>query len=303
MRAQGVGVMAGAVLLSAIVAAQDRPSFSIQSELVMLHASVKDSRGRFVAGLKPEAFSIFDNNRPQTVQLFLDEDSPVTVGLVVDSSGSMAANRDLVVQAARSFANSSNPYDELFAIAFADAPRPALPADTPFTNDASYLSERLGNAIASQGRTAFWDALDASLDYVAKGSQPRKILIIVGDGADNASRTTTLERITSRLQTSNVVVYGVAIVDRLDDDAKPGRLRELAQATGGEMFRPESPKRVVEALREIARDIRHQYVLAYAPAAAAPGEGPRRIRVGAVDRDGRRLTVHTRTGYQPRSAP
>ena len=117
------------VLLAATLWAQqqDLPVFSADSELVVLQVAVTDRRGAHVDGLTQEAFGVIEDGMPQTVRFFADTDTPVTVGLLVDSSGSMYANRRLVIAGAASFAAASHPLDEIFALAFNETVRPALP--------------------------------------------------------------------------------------------------------------------------------------------------------------------------------
>jgi Ca-activated chloride channel family protein len=275
---------------------QDRPVFSTESDLVVVHATIKDRDGAYVTGLTRHAFAILEDGRPQNAQLFTSEDAPVTVGLLIDSSGSMQPNRDRVIAAAAAFAESSHPSDELFALAFNDNVRAALPPTAPFTSDVAVLQYALTNTIRAYGRTALFDAIAAGLDYLGRGRHERRVLVIVSDGGDNASQT-TFEEVVTKTQASNAVIYTVALVDPVERDTNPGLLRRIAQANGGEAFVPRNADDITEVLQHIARDIRHTYTLGYVSTNSARDGAFRRIRLIVHSPDRRRLVVRTRSGY------
>ena len=160
----------------------------------------------------------------------------------------MQSNLDLTIAAARSFVQISNPEDEIFALAFNDEVRAVLPASAPFTNHAGTLREALTRAIRARGRTALYDAIDQGIDYLAKGSHLRRVLVIVSDGGDNASHL-TFEQVLRNTLTSNVVIYTVGLIDEIDDQADPKRLKQLAEETGGEAFRPRDVRQVTSVVR------------------------------------------------------
>ena len=277
-----------------------RPRFSVNSELVLLSVTVKNNRSDYVTGLTQGAFTVTDNGVAQTLRFFMTEDAPATIGILVDNSGSMASNRDLVVSAATAFAETSNPEDELFAFTFNEDVRAALPEDKPFTSDPTVLGDALKQAAPTQGRTALYDAIARGLEHLELGTHQREVLVVVSDGDDNASDT-RFEFIQRQVQASNVVVYGVQLVDPVEP-APSRRLKDLAEASGGEIFKPRTTREVLDTMQRIARDIRHTYVLAYEPSAATPESGLRRIRVTAQSPDRKKLTVRTRAGYLPGAA-
>jgi Ca-activated chloride channel family protein len=246
--------------------------------------------------LTRDTFAILEDGRPQNTQLFTSEDAPVTVGLLIDGSGSMQPNRDRVIAAAAAFAESSHPSDELFALAFNDRVRAALPPTAPFTSDVAVLQEALTNTIRARGRTALFDAIAAGLDYLGRGHHERRVLVIVSDGGDNASHT-TFEEVVTKTQASNAVIYTVALVDPVERDTNPGLLRRIAQANGGEAFAPRNADDITEVLQHIARDIRHTYTLGYVSTNSARDGAFRQIRLIVQSPDRRRLVVRTRSGY------
>jgi VWFA-related protein len=266
------------------LANEQAPVFSSGAELVVVHVTVTERRGAYVRGLSRDAFRIVEDGTPQSIDLFTGEDSPVTVGLLVDSSGSMRQGRERVIAAATAFAEGSH-NDEIFGLSFNERVRAALPASAPFTNDPRVFGAALTAAMGAQGRTAMYDAIRSGLTYVAKGSHPRRVLVLVGDRGDNAS-------------TANAAIYTVGVIDPLEREAEPGLLRRLAQATGGASYFPRYVNEVEDVLREIARDIRHSYTLGYVSSNGARDGGFRRIRVTVSDPIRRSLVVRARDGYR-----
>ena len=290
----GAGVLA-ALLLGPHALAQDQPLFKSESELVVLHVRVTDRSGSYISGLTADAFRLFDETRRQTPKFFLNQDAPVTLGLIIDSSGSMHPVRDRVIAAAAEFVESSNPADEVFALVFNDDVQPVL-IGAPFTNNPETLRRGLADAFQPAGRTALYDAVVDGLDYAQKGSRDRRVLVVLSDGGDNAS-TATLKDVVARVQASNTVIYSIALEDPLDADANPGRLKKLSEASGGESFSPKGVTDVRQALQKIARDVRHMYTIGYEPTNTALHQGFHRITVDVTSADGKRLVVHSRTGY------
>jgi Ca-activated chloride channel homolog len=274
---------------------QPRASFSSRSELVVLRVSVVDRKAGFVSGLPREAFFVREDGRPQEIHFFENEDTPVTVGLVIDSSGSMQRRRDGVIAAGMAFADSSHPADELFTLNFNEKVWPGLPAGQSFTSDHEELRLAL-NRSTSRGQTALFDAISTGLRQLDEGHRTRKVLVVVSDGGDNASRTTFEEILDTALR-KDVVIYSIGIYDPNDRDAKPGLLRDLADATGGEAFFPRADEDVTPVLQRIARDIRSSYTVGYVPPQGAHGQLRRSVRVDVRSPDGRKLAVRARSSY------
>lgn len=275
--------------------AVDTPRFSTSSDLVVLHATVRDRSRRFVPGLPRTSFAVLEENQPQSIELFSSEDAPVTVGLLLDSSISIWSIRDLLIGGAVAFARASNPKDELFAIAFNEEVRPVLPPDAPFTSDVTYFGAQLEPAVIARGRTALFDAVAAGLDYVERGTHARQVLVVLSDGGDNASAV-TFDDVLVRAQRSNAAIFTVALIDPSNQDARPRVLQALAEASGGESFAPKDTRTVAQALDTIARHIREAYTIGYT-ASRAPDDTFRRVRVIVTDPANQRLTVTTRRGY------
>ena len=282
------------LLLTAPVVAQE-PSFRTgSSELVVLPVVVTDKQGRYISDLPSAQFAVYDNGRRVPIELFTNEDTPVTVGLIIDASGSMRAKLGEVIAASLTFARSSNPQDELFAIRFNDDVQDVVP-DRPFlmAGDLGALESAV-TSVRADGLTALYDGVMAGLDHLAKGSRARKVLVVISDGGDNASDA-TLDRVLARARDSNAAIYTIGIYDDDDTDKNPGVLKSLARTTGGERYLPRSPGDLLRACDRIARDIRGGYTIGYVPPAH---DGVyHRIKVEIDASSARRLNVRTRPGY------
>jgi Ca-activated chloride channel homolog len=272
--------------------------FTIRSNvnLVVLRASVRDRRGAPVAGLEKRSFQVYEDRALQQIESFSHEDVPVTIGLVMDSSGSMRPKRADVIGAALAFARSSNPEDQLFVVNFNEHVSLGLPPNAPFTNDPAQLEKALSRA-AITGMTALYDAMAVALEQLQKGKWDKKVLIVVSDGGDNASKR-NLAQVLSMLNRSEVAVYTLGVYDDTDDDRNPRVLKQLSRASGGESFFPKTLKEIFPICEQIAHDIRGQYTITFATTNLKEDGAYRTIEVKAHEvAGGRRLTVITRAGY------
>jgi VWFA-related protein len=276
--------------------AQDRPTFSSESELVVLHVAVRDKKGGYVGGLGKEAFQISENRRPQEISFFNNQDAPVTVGLLIDSSGSMAPNREMVIASSMAFSRAMNPRDEFFVLGFNEDIHAPLPKDAPFTSHEPTLRVALVQAVKARGQTAIYNALDAGLEYVSHGGYERQVLVVVSDGGDNASARTRAQ-VLAAAQASNAVIYTIALVDPLDSEADPGFLSELSRLTGGVAFRPRDVREIDEIFQRVARDIRNMYTLGYVPGVKGGKEELRRVAVDVRLPSGQKVAARTRRAY------
>lgn len=274
---------------------QDAPPkvFSARSEVVVVHVTVTDGKSRPIPGLPREAFTVYEDGRPEAVTFFHNEDNPVTVGLVLDCSGSMQRKREAVIAAGLAFARSSHPKDEMFTVNFNERVWDGLPPTVPFTTDVGQLQAALERSTA-RGRTAMFDALVAALKHLNDGHEQKKVLILVSDGGDNASSAKFEDALDLAFR-MDAMIYTISVPDQYDSDAKPDVLKKLSRATGGESFFPRKLEQVTSVLERIAHDIRTGYTLGYSPSATASGYRPIRVEVRAPD--GRKLRVRARSGY------
>ncbi len=282
--------------------AQPNGSDVIRSEadMVVLPVSVIGRHGHFVAGLTQGDFTVYDDNRPQKINLFMHDDAPVTVGLIIDCSGSMRPNRQEVAEAAKDFLRSSNPQDQIFVVNFNETPSLGLPPSMPFTSNVSDLVSAVETG-PSEGMTALYDAIDLGLKHLALGANRKKALVIISDGGDNASEE-TLKQTLSAVQRSSAITYTIGIIAADQADVNPGVLRKLAKDTGGEAYFPGSAEDLPGICQQIAHDLREQYTIAYLPSDSQKA-GYRTIRV-VVHAPGRHgLKVRTRAGYLATAEP
>jgi len=278
---------------------QQRPiesaqTISVQTDLVLLPVTVVDRKGALVPGLIERNFTVYDNGAPRPIQFFTSEDTPVTVGLVIDSSSSMRAVRSDVTAAGTAFAASSHPLDELFTVNFNDVVWPGLAPSVASAETIERLNHELALAPA-RGMTALYDALDDALDRLKAGTRDRKVLIVVSDGGDNAS-SHTLAGVIAKARESGAVIYSVALIDPDDPVARPAVLKQLARVTGGEMFRPDRVGDIAKVFTHIADAIRSGYTLGVVPPEGVH-DSFRTIRVAVDAGDRRRLVARTRAGY------
>lgn len=274
---------------------------SVDVSSVVLHASVENHKGVAVSGIGKDDFQIYEDGALQSIEFYSHDDIPVTVGLVLDNSGSMGPKRADVIAAALAFARSSNPQDQMFVVNFNEHVTFALPADTPFTDDSVQLQSAL-TKFKTAGETALYDALAAALEHLKQGNRDKKVLIVVSDGGDNASHY-NLSQVLAMAEKSNAIIYTIGIYTDDDPDQKPEALRKLSNATGGAAYFPTTLADVVPLCEKIAHDIREQYTLAYSPANRKQDGAYRVIQVKATAAGRGRLTVRTRAGYFAPSHP
>jgi Ca-activated chloride channel family protein len=271
------------------------PTFRVDTTLVVLHATVQTHKGVPVSGLTEDNFQVYEDGVLQQIKNFSHEDIPVTVGLVIDNSGSMRTKRSQVIAAALAFARSSNPLDQMFVVNFNEHVSFGLPEDTPFTDQLPQLELALAR-IATDGETALYDAVATALEHLNKGDRDKKVLIVISDGGDNAS-THSLAQITAMARQPGSIIYTIGLFDESDEDRNPKVLKQLANETGGEVFLPQSIKEVVPICERIAHDIRNQYTIAYVPMNKKQDGAYRSIQVKAVAQGHGDLLVRTRAGY------
>jgi len=268
-------------------------TYTVQAQEVVLHATVVDQHSRLVTNLNKNDFTVYEDGQPQTITRFSQEDIPVSIGILIDNSGSMRDKRQAVNTAALDLVKGSNPNDEVFIVNFSDE---AI-IDTDLTSDVSKMQEGL-QQIDSRGGTALYDAVVASADYLAKkGNREKKVLLVVTDGEDNAS-TDTLEQAVRRVQNdAGPMIYTIGILGGDHEKRAKRALESLALNTGGVAFFPKDLGDVDQIARAVARDIRNQYSIYYRPTRSQEQGGYRQVKVDAHAPGYGRLNVRTRSGY------
>jgi Ca-activated chloride channel family protein len=284
--------LALAGILLTTVAGQQRQTFRAETRLVVLQATVKNRRGELVTNLDRPAFTVYENGRRQPIALFHRDDVPVSLGLVIDNSGSMRSLRANVEEAALVFVRRSNPLDDVFVLNFADKAH----VDVPLTSDVRVLEAGIAR-VDSIGGTAMRDAVLMAERYLRQhASHDRRVLLVITDGNDNAS-SASMDQLRKTVEQSETAVFAVGLFR--DDSPSAGRGREeldhLTELTGGVAYYPASIDQIDSVVLEIARQIRNEYTIAYAPVNQAFDGTYRAIQLKVAGPDG--SSVRTRPGY------
>jgi Ca-activated chloride channel homolog len=268
---------------------------SVNVKLVVLNVSVRDKRGGVIPRLQRRNFRLEENGRPQTIRELESGGTPVAVGLVVDRSQSMKSKRPEVAEAAASFARLSDPRDELFIVNFNEKVSFSFPDTKLLATSPAELARALLSPIA-EGRTALYDAIGSALTHIRTIPIEHKVLLVISDGGDNASRTSQAELLQD-VARSDVEIYTIGLFDEDDPDLNPGVLRKIAATSGGQSFRPKLPGDAVGICERIAKDIRTQYVLSYSPSNQNFCGEYRTIKLRVTADRGGKLEARTRAGY------
>lgn len=270
----------------------------VDSRLVVLHCAVLDRSGKLITDLTQQHFKVYENKVEQPVKMFRREDTPVSLGLVIDNSGSMRGKRKRVEAASLELVKASNPQDEVLIVNFNDEAY----RDVEFTNDLKKLEAGLAR-IDPRGGTAMRDAVSMSMDHVKQhGRRDKKVVVVVTDGNDTASVGISLEQLVEKAHKSSVLIYGIGILDQQDRDWRHAKraVDALTSASGGAAYYPGEVGEVEAIAKQVAHDIRSQYVIAYSPLNQNLDGSFRSIKVAAT---GGRYTVRTRNGYYATAEP
>lgn len=281
-----------AMLAIGTVVARQPPTFRTEARLVVLQVTVTNGHGEIVPGLDRDAFRVLEDGRPQPIAVFRNDDVPMSLGLVIDNSGSMRDLRGSVEAAALAFVRASNPLDEVFIVNFADYAR----VDVPLTRDHRALELGIGMRDPNGG-SAVRDAIWVANGYLSvRAAHDRRALLVLSDGKDTSSNISgrKLGRLVERgWATLHAVSLGY--LEGAERPARDGELARLAQRTGGVFRRPVSVAAVGPMMLEIAHQIRSDYTIGYAPSNQAVDGSFRTVRVEVTRPPG--LTARTRPGY------
>ena len=285
----------GAAAKSSAKHASSPPVLSSRTEMVAVPVSVTDGKGNFVSGLTVRDFTVIDNGQSQPITFFEQQDSPVTVGLLIDHSGSMGPKLPEVGAAISSLAASSNPRDQMFVIDFGDTVSIGLFDGHSFTSNPSQIEHAI-TSVWARGRTALYDSIAEGMTHLKLGQWNKRALIIVSDGGDNASHY-KFNQILEMAHSSHAAIYAIGLVSESGQEENPDVLRKLARDTGGLAFFPGPHDSIAALSDEIARDLRSQYMLGFAPPkqSGAAAFHKLTIKVNAAGRG--KLRVRARAGY------
>lgn len=294
----GTGAPAGVDAPATTGAGRAKPGSLIRMnvDMVLVPITVTDPMNRLVTGLEQEDFQLFENNGPQKIRTFAAEDAPVSIGIIMDLSGSMTSKLIRAREAIVQFVKTANPEDEFFVIGFND--RPELIED--FTSSVEDIQARLAT-VRSGHRTALLDAIYYGVAKMKDAKHERKALLVVSDGGDNRSRYTEGE-VRSQVRESDVEIYSIGIFDPYaatpEERTGPILLNELCEETGGRLFRVDDVSEMADIAEKISTELRNQYVIGYTPKNISRDGKWRKVKVKLNPPSGLPpLTVHARTGY------
>jgi len=290
-----------AVWLPALFAAGGAGTFRVGSSLVLVNVSVLDSRDRPVTSLSQEHFRVLDNGREQPIRFFAHEDAPVSLGIILDSSGSMETKWSRARNMLARLCENLAPQDEMFLVTVQR--RAELLVD--YTNDCGAMQNQLVTA-QPRGMTALLDAIPLAVKHLRHASNPRRAILIVSDGGDNASRT-RLADVRRQAREADAQVYAATLGLQAESDKTlyadqlrgPALLSEIAGMTGGRAFAIDDGRPIGDAAAAVAREIHDQYVIGYQNPDSATDGKHHRIAVKVQRTAGLpRLSLFYRTGYQ-----
>jgi Ca-activated chloride channel homolog len=272
----------------------------VDSSLVLIPAHVTNAMGASVTNLTKNDFHLFEDNVEQSITHFAQEDAPISIGLLFDTSGSMHDKMRKASEAAAAFFKTANGEDEFFLVEFGDKPRLAL----PFTTDSDLVYHKI-TGLRPFGRTSLLDAIHLALAQVKRARNSRKALVIFSDGGDNCSRQTA-SQIKNALVESDIQLYSMGIFDSqfsrkhtpLEERNGPKLLDELAAQTGGHNYPVDDLEQLPAISAHISKELRTEYVLGYSPASAARDGKYHRVRVTLVaPEDAHLFRTFYRQGY------
>jgi Ca-activated chloride channel family protein len=271
----------------------------IDVNLALVNVTVTDPYSRIVTGLEPDNFRIFDDNIEQEVVNFSSEDVPISIGVILDLSGSMANKLGKAKEAALQFFKTANPQDEFFLVGFNERARLL----SPFTHNVEDLQSAMLPASA-KGKTALLDAIYLGLNQMHIASNGKRALLIISDGGDNSSRYTEkdIKRIAREADTQ---LYSIGIFDPFEYRSRtpeelngPTLLSETTELTGGRVFSVENINELPDIAAKIGAELRNQYILGYRPSNKAHDARWRKIKIKLrIPKGLPPLSVYTKTGY------
>jgi VWFA-related protein len=276
-------------------------TISVDVDLAVFNITVLGDDGRPVTGLTGDNFRIYEDGREEKIKLFQPEDTPATVGLLIDNSGSMRNKQNDVVAAANAFVEASHPDDEMFIVNFNHLPWFALRPGLAFTSDRAEIKTALDHT-RMEGTTALYDAIELALKHMKEGGRQRKALVILSDGGDNASHIRLNDALRMAEQ-SSATIYCIGIYDPNQKDRNPTVLKRIAKVTGGQSYFPSTLEDLRNVWPRIAGAIRGQYTIGYVSSNQAHDGSFRKVKIVANSKRGKILDVRARPGYISGSAP
>ncbi len=260
-------------------------TIGVNVDLIQVHTTVLDKSGNFVSGLKKDVFKVFEDGVAQNIQSFSQEDVPISLGIIIDTSGSMRNKIDLVNKAALAFIRASNPDDQVFLIGFNDQ----VDLLEDYTNDIDAITDALENVVVTGG-TALYDAIYLGVQKAQNGSRPKKAVVVITDGEDRDSYY-KLDELVAKVQESDVQIYCVGFLNPVPDKGLFGHwsksvperahdaLQRISEETGAKAFFPKKIPEIHTIVAEIANELRNQYSIGYISSNTARDGSYRKIKI------------------------
>jgi Ca-activated chloride channel homolog len=257
----------------------------VNVDLVVMHTSVYDKNGHFVSGLKKENFKLFEDGIEQSINQFSQEDVPLSMGILVDLSGSMRNKVEEVTKAALAFIKASNPQDQVFLVGFND--QVELLQD--YTNNIDDISDALDNTVVTGG-TALYDSIYLGVQKAHEGVEPKKAIVVITDGEDRDSYY-KLDELTAKVQESDVQIYSIGFLNAAPEKGLFGHwsksvperamdaLKQISEDTGAKAFFPKNISEMGSIVAEIAHELRSQYSIGYYSSNPARDGNFRRVKI------------------------
>lgn len=278
-------------------------TIGVNVDLVVVHTTVQDKNGHFVGGLKKDLFKVYEDGVAQAISAFSQEDVPISMGIIIDTSGSMRNKIDLVNKAALAFIRASNPDDQVFLVGFND--QVELLED--YTNDLDAITDALDNTIVTGG-TALYDAIYLGVQKAQNGVKPKKAIVVITDGEDRDSYY-KLDELVAKVQESDVQIYCVGFLNPVPEKGIFGHwsksvperahdaLMRISDETGGKAYFPQKIPEIGNIVSEIAHELRNQYSIGYVSTNAARDGSYRKIRIALDPSSAANNHVRYRRGY------
>jgi Ca-activated chloride channel homolog len=274
------------------------------ADLVILQVRVLDQNDRPVTDVPRSSFQVMENGKPQKIELFMNEQVPLTYGLAIDASGSLHDQFRDVMAAATNIINANTPDDETFVVRFISNDK--IENVQPLTSDKKMLLDALNSFYIEGGQTALFDAIYVSADYLAKQityetKLRRRVLVLVTDG-DERNSFYKKEQLFQLLAQTDTQIFTIAMIRDVKGkqrDRAIDFLNQVAQETGGRTYYPTSARDLQRISNQIIQDIRTQYVIGYLPADNDSRIGFHKVQVsiGAQPNQEKRVAI-TRVGYR-----
>jgi Ca-activated chloride channel family protein len=289
---------AGWLGLISLGRASDQPKTThrVDSRMVLVPVTVTDRNGKTMTGLRQEQFQVLDDSTPVEIVSFGREEAPVSIGIILDLSGSMQSKRRQAISAVREIVERSGPDDEAFLMTFSDSPELRVE-----------FTKRVGGVLdpllftGARGGTALIDGVYAGLDQMKRARNPRRVLVVVSDGGDNNSRYTEAE-LTARALESDTQIYSISIHEAvLNVQERSGvyLLSKLSENTGGLQFVVRDRRDLPEVGAKLSTAINNLYVIGYRPPEGFLSGKWRKVKIRVESPTGGRLRIATRSGYFP----